>query len=107
MSIDIARAWKDAQYAESLSSEERAQLPQNPVGSVELTDSALATVNGALCHIDPFCCGGLWPVDPIPGFRRSGGSFYGGGYGLVGGGYGFVGSGYGYLGGFDGGCCHC
>ncbi len=28
----IVRAWKDADYRESLSAEELAQLPENPVG---------------------------------------------------------------------------
>ncbi|GHO87492.1 mersacidin/lichenicidin family type 2 lantibiotic [Dictyobacter formicarum] len=112
MSIDIARAWKDAQYSESLSSEERAQLPQSPIGSIELADDALATVNGAFCGRDPFLTCGLLPVDPIPGFRRSGGPWYRGGFRRSGG-YGFFGGGEcGYeggswYGGYEGGCGGC
>ncbi|GLV54501.1 hypothetical protein KDH_13480 [Dictyobacter sp. S3.2.2.5] len=47
MSLDIARAWKDAQYRGTLTSEELAQLPENPVGALELTDNDLASVTGA------------------------------------------------------------
>ncbi|GCE09051.1 mersacidin/lichenicidin family type 2 lantibiotic [Dictyobacter aurantiacus] len=47
MSLDIARAWKDAQYRGTLTSEELAQLPENPVGALELTDNDLASVSGA------------------------------------------------------------
>ncbi|GCE22329.1 mersacidin/lichenicidin family type 2 lantibiotic [Dictyobacter kobayashii] len=103
MSIDIARAWKDAQYQESLSSEERAQLPQSPIGSLELTDSALATVNGGFCPQDPcgfdggFGFGGGFGFDGgcghhhhsggswYGGYNHDGGSWYGGGYGFDGG----------------------
>ncbi|AKJ01694.1 mersacidin/lichenicidin family type 2 lantibiotic [Archangium gephyra] len=44
--IDVVRAWKDEQYRMSLTTEERAQLPQNPAGMVELTDSDLEGVAG-------------------------------------------------------------
>lgn len=36
--IDIIRAWKDEDYRASLSDAERAQLPENPAGLMELTD---------------------------------------------------------------------
>ena len=60
MSIDIARAWKDAQYRGTLTSKELAQLPENPVGALELTDSDLASVSGAYSIGVPGaggCCG--------------------------------------------------
>jgi mersacidin/lichenicidin family type 2 lantibiotic len=47
MKLDIARAWKDEAYRQSLSNEERALLPENPVGEIELTDADLAGVQGA------------------------------------------------------------
>ncbi len=47
MKIDIARAWKDPLYRQSLSEEERQMLPENPVGALELTDDILETVYGA------------------------------------------------------------
>jgi len=44
--VDIERAWKDRQYFESLSPEQRAQVPPNPVGKVSLTDTELEGVAG-------------------------------------------------------------
>ncbi len=43
---DIVRSWKDAEYRASLSPEEKALLPQNPAGLVELTDEVLEDVVG-------------------------------------------------------------
>jgi mersacidin/lichenicidin family type 2 lantibiotic len=43
---NIIRAWKDATYRNSLSPEERAALPDNPAGVIELADADLAEVNG-------------------------------------------------------------
>jgi mersacidin/lichenicidin family type 2 lantibiotic len=47
MSIDIARAWKDATYRASLSAEEQAMIPANPAGAIELSDAELELVHGA------------------------------------------------------------
>jgi len=47
MNIDIIRAWKDRSYRESLSDEEQALLPENPVGQLELTEDELKEVSGA------------------------------------------------------------
>lgn len=44
--MDTARAWKDAEYRMSLSAVERAKLPVNPVGAVELGDADLAELGG-------------------------------------------------------------
>ena len=44
---DIIRAWRDAEFLNSLSEEERAMLPANPAGDIELSDDDLAGVNGA------------------------------------------------------------
>jgi mersacidin/lichenicidin family type 2 lantibiotic len=46
MKVDIARAWKDELYRQSLSEEERHMLPESPVGELELTDADLAVVFG-------------------------------------------------------------
>lgn len=63
--VDIVRAWKDAEYNESLGAEERASLPENPAGLVELTDAELATVTGAKwnsattqCPVYTYCSSG-------------------------------------------------
>lgn len=44
--LNVVRAWKDAKYRRSLSAEELAQLPENPAGLVELTDSELREAGG-------------------------------------------------------------
>ncbi|WNG14692.1 mersacidin/lichenicidin family type 2 lantibiotic [Cystobacter fuscus] len=46
-SIDIARAWRDPTYRESLSEEERALVPSNPAGGIELTEDELSLIVGA------------------------------------------------------------
>ncbi|MDJ0619588.1 MAG: mersacidin/lichenicidin family type 2 lantibiotic [Calothrix sp. MO_192.B10] len=63
---DIIRAWKDPEYRNSLSEEQRSQLPENPAGVIELTDSELEVVAGGvgidLGTISPesFCCATIW-----------------------------------------------
>ena len=46
MNIDIVRAWKDAEYRESLSDEELAQVPEHPAGEVELDEEELVNIAG-------------------------------------------------------------
>ena len=43
---DIIRAWKDEEYRRSLSDADRARLPINPAGIVELSDAELQAVAG-------------------------------------------------------------
>ena len=43
---DIIRAWKDANFRNSLSENERSQLPENPAGIIEMSDESLETVVG-------------------------------------------------------------
>ena len=45
---DIVRAWKDAEYRQSLSAEEQARLPEHPAGAIELADEELDQVAGGL-----------------------------------------------------------
>jgi mersacidin/lichenicidin family type 2 lantibiotic len=45
---DIVRAWKDQNYRESLTEEQRSQLPENPAGLAELSDEVLETIAGGL-----------------------------------------------------------
>ena len=48
----IIRAWKDPAYRASLSSEQRAELPEHPSGVVELDDTTLGeAVGGAVLGI--------------------------------------------------------
>jgi mersacidin/lichenicidin family type 2 lantibiotic len=44
--LDIVRAWKDEEYWQSLSDTQRASLPQNPAGIVELSDDQLRAAGG-------------------------------------------------------------
>ncbi len=44
---NIVRAWKDEAYRQSLSAEEQAVLPGNPVGEIELTEAELEAIAGA------------------------------------------------------------
>ena len=46
MSIDVVRAWKDAEYRESLSSEQLALVPAHPAGEVELAEEDLLGITG-------------------------------------------------------------
>ena len=43
---EIIRAWKDAEFRNSLSEAQRSQLPKNPAGMVELSDKDLETFAG-------------------------------------------------------------
>jgi mersacidin/lichenicidin family type 2 lantibiotic len=51
---NIIRAWKDAAYRQSLSEGERARLPENPAGLIELAGAELDSVGGGRA-------GGCWP----------------------------------------------
>jgi mersacidin/lichenicidin family type 2 lantibiotic len=43
---NIVRAWKNPAYRNSLSEAERAALPANPAGSIELSDADLGRISG-------------------------------------------------------------
>jgi mersacidin/lichenicidin family type 2 lantibiotic len=43
---EIIRAWKDKNFRDSLSDEQRKQLPANPAGLVEIDDDQLVQVAG-------------------------------------------------------------
>jgi mersacidin/lichenicidin family type 2 lantibiotic len=44
---NIIRAWRDPEYRKRLSARQRALIPDNPAGFIELNDSDLALVGGA------------------------------------------------------------
>jgi mersacidin/lichenicidin family type 2 lantibiotic len=44
----IIESWRDDEYRESLDSETRSLLPENPAGEIELTDEELADLDGGL-----------------------------------------------------------
>ena len=45
---NIIRAWKDPVYRNSLSESERAALPPNPAGAIEISDADLGRVAGGI-----------------------------------------------------------
>jgi mersacidin/lichenicidin family type 2 lantibiotic len=61
---DIIRAWKDEEYRNSLSQEQRSQLPQNPAGMVELSDEAMQNVAGGILG-SLFACGPKNTDNPV------------------------------------------
>ena len=70
LDIDIIRAWKDEEYRNSLSEEQRSQLPENPAGMIELSDEDMGSVVGGVAAGSKWCCGGLYShsqTDPISG----------------------------------------
>jgi mersacidin/lichenicidin family type 2 lantibiotic len=56
----LIQSWKDEDFRLSLTAEERAQLPENPAGLVELTDEALDELVGSGGGVQPqgSCCWG-------------------------------------------------
>jgi type 2 lantibiotic, mersacidin/lichenicidin family len=59
LDIDIIRAWKDEEYRNSLSEEQRSQLPENPAGMIELSDEDMGSVVGGKVAAagSKNCCG--------------------------------------------------
>ncbi len=53
---DIIRAWKDEEYRNSLSEEQRSQLPENPVGIVELPDADMERIAGGANQTESLIC---------------------------------------------------
>ena len=45
---DVIRAWKDEEYRLSLSADERAMLPANPAGAIELSDAEVGLIAGGV-----------------------------------------------------------
>jgi mersacidin/lichenicidin family type 2 lantibiotic len=55
---NIIRAWKDPNYRNSLSEAERASLPPNPAGAIEISDADLGKVAGSVAD----CITTLQPI---------------------------------------------
>ena len=59
-SHQIVRAWKDPGWRNALSTAERAALPANPAGSIEISDEDLGRIAGGRqnswwCHTCSAC----------------------------------------------------
>ncbi len=55
--LDVVRAWKDESYRNSLSEAERAMLPANPAGPIELTEEQLEVAGANTWHAGTMGCG--------------------------------------------------
>jgi len=53
--IDIIRAWKDPEYRNSLTEEQRKQLPENPAGMIEMSDEETEKIEGGKSTTSIFC----------------------------------------------------
>jgi len=51
---DIVRAWKDAGYRQSLSPEQRAQVPVHPAGVINLSAADLNLVAGGQLNLTSY-----------------------------------------------------
>lgn len=54
---DIIRAWRDEDYRMSLTETELAQLPESPVGLIELTEADLDYAAGGADGLNNCTCG--------------------------------------------------
>jgi mersacidin/lichenicidin family type 2 lantibiotic len=73
MPIDIVRAWKDPEYRKSLTPEERACIPENPVEPIPTTEEELREIPSVTLG-GPKRCGTKYPeccynstIGPIKG----------------------------------------
>lgn len=55
--FDIIRAWKDEDYRNSLTEEQKSQLPENPAGTIEFSDDDAQTIAGGGFTEGFFCKG--------------------------------------------------
>ena len=55
MNFDIARAWKDEAYRQTLSEEELQMIPANPAGTMELSENDMEAINGGGGFAGPVC----------------------------------------------------
>lgn len=44
--VDVIRAWRDEEYRNSLTEEERANLPESPAGMAVVSDATLRSITG-------------------------------------------------------------
>jgi mersacidin/lichenicidin family type 2 lantibiotic len=50
---DIINAWRDEEYRESLDDEQRAVLPESPIGPIDLSEAELEDVEGGSSALTP------------------------------------------------------
>ena len=68
---DVIRAWKDEEFRAGLSEADRARLPENPAGAVELPDDELGEVAGGAWTVTiPIAGGASYAVSCAPAWCR-------------------------------------
>jgi mersacidin/lichenicidin family type 2 lantibiotic len=72
MNINSTRVWKNSLYRTTSANEELTQLPENPIGTLELTDEDLIAVAGACGGCDHGFGDGGWGLN---GFGDGGFAF--------------------------------
>jgi mersacidin/lichenicidin family type 2 lantibiotic len=60
--LDVIRAWKDAEYRSNLTDNQRASMPENPAGALDLSDLDLNSVAGGTQPTPP-----IWGTQPMFG----------------------------------------
>ena len=68
--FDIIRAWKDEDYRNSLTEEQKNQLPENPAGVIDMSDKEMEYLNGA--SFASWLCNCM-PITRVMGCKTSGG----------------------------------
>ncbi|MDJ0570861.1 MAG: mersacidin/lichenicidin family type 2 lantibiotic [Pleurocapsa sp. MO_192.B19] len=63
---DIIRAWKDEKFRNSLSEDQRSQLPENPAGILDMSDESLETIFGGAVKTGAGTGGNCCTGDPDP-----------------------------------------
>lgn len=58
-SPDVARAWKDESYRESLTSDQLAALPAHPAGIAELSEEELVAAAGGISPLIAYSASAL------------------------------------------------
>lgn len=70
---DTIRAWTDPEYRAQLSEAEKAQLPENPAGPVEIEEHDLDNASGGAEAFPTFDgCSPLFSCDPCSGTLNGG-----------------------------------
>ena len=64
--LNVIRAWKDEAYRQSLSDAERAQLPRNPAGLIEMAEEEMGQINGGRPDTYTSYCEVFWMNRPLP-----------------------------------------
>jgi mersacidin/lichenicidin family type 2 lantibiotic len=54
--VNVIRAWKDEEYRLGLPEADRARLPENPAGLIEVPEHDLGAVAGGYSYLTNYTC---------------------------------------------------